>query len=320
MNAKSARAAPRPPSFSFSSPCCSTCWRSASSFRCCRSSSSISSAAMPNSGRRLFGLFGTAWALMQFLFSPMQGALSDRFGRRAGDPDLQFRRRPRLRADGAGADAWWLFVGRRDFRHHGREHLDRLCLRRRRDAAGQRAARFGLLGRRFRRGLRARAGARRARRQHFAAAAVLDRRGLEPCQRLLRTCWSCRNRCRAHGARRSLGGSANPFGALVLLRSHAGLLGLAMVNFLDSLAHAVLPSIAVLYMMYRYGWDERIVGLTMAGVGVRRSIVQGVVVGAVTQAVRRACRADDRTCVWRRWASLCLHLAQTGADSGSAFR
>src|SRR6188472_597063 len=28
------------------------------------------------------GLFGTAWALMQFFFSPVHGALSDRFGRR----------------------------------------------------------------------------------------------------------------------------------------------------------------------------------------------------------------------------------------------
>src|ERR1700730_15627152 len=31
---------------------------------------------------QIFGLFGTAWALMQFVFSPVQGALSDRFGRR----------------------------------------------------------------------------------------------------------------------------------------------------------------------------------------------------------------------------------------------
>ncbi|HWN76495.1 MAG TPA: tetracycline resistance MFS efflux pump, partial [Bradyrhizobium sp.] len=31
---------------------------------------------------RLFGLFGTAWALMQFFFSPILGGLSDRFGRR----------------------------------------------------------------------------------------------------------------------------------------------------------------------------------------------------------------------------------------------
>src|SRR3954468_19718916 len=31
---------------------------------------------------RIFGLFGTAWAAMQFFFSPILGALSDRFGRR----------------------------------------------------------------------------------------------------------------------------------------------------------------------------------------------------------------------------------------------
>ena len=31
---------------------------------------------------RVYGIFGTVWALMQFVFSPVQGALSDRFGRR----------------------------------------------------------------------------------------------------------------------------------------------------------------------------------------------------------------------------------------------
>src|SRR5215510_8609318 len=30
----------------------------------------------------VYGLFGTAWALMQFLLSPVHGALSDRLGRR----------------------------------------------------------------------------------------------------------------------------------------------------------------------------------------------------------------------------------------------
>jgi len=31
---------------------------------------------------QVFGLFGGTWALMQFVFSPLLGALSDRFGRR----------------------------------------------------------------------------------------------------------------------------------------------------------------------------------------------------------------------------------------------
>jgi DHA1 family tetracycline resistance protein-like MFS transporter len=78
---------------------------------------------------------------------------------------------------------------------------------------------------------------------------------------------------------------ANPFGSLVLLRSRAGLSGLAAVNFLSDLAHAVLPSIAVLYMLYRYGWDQRTIGLTMAAVGVASIIVQGSVVGAVTRRI-----------------------------------
>jgi MFS family permease len=33
-------------------------------------------------GATAFGVFGAVWAAMQFLFSPVIGALSDRFGRR----------------------------------------------------------------------------------------------------------------------------------------------------------------------------------------------------------------------------------------------
>jgi DHA1 family tetracycline resistance protein-like MFS transporter len=57
------------------------------------------------------------------------------------------------------------------------------------------------------------------------------------------------------------------------------LVGLASVNFLGSLAHASLPSIGVLYMMFRYNWSARTVGFTMAGVGVCAMIVQGGLIG-----------------------------------------
>jgi DHA1 family tetracycline resistance protein-like MFS transporter len=72
---------------------------------------------------------------------------------------------------------------------------------------------------------------------------------------------------------------ANPLGSLRLLRSQPQLTGLALVNFLANLAHASLPSIGVLYMMYRYGFDERIVGFTMAGIGVCAMVVQGGLIG-----------------------------------------
>jgi DHA1 family tetracycline resistance protein-like MFS transporter len=67
---------------------------------------------------------------------------------------------------------------------------------------------------------------------------------------------------------------ANPLGALVLLRSHRELLGLAGAQFLAQLAHVALPSTFVLYAAYRYGWNARDVGLTLAGVGVCSMIVQ----------------------------------------------
>src|SRR5206468_1242875 len=61
---------------------------------------------------RIFGLFGTAWALMQFVFSPVLGALSDRFGRRPVVLLSNFG----LAADyvlmALAPSLVWLFVGR----------------------------------------------------------------------------------------------------------------------------------------------------------------------------------------------------------------
>jgi DHA1 family tetracycline resistance protein-like MFS transporter len=78
---------------------------------------------------------------------------------------------------------------------------------------------------------------------------------------------------------------ANPVGALKLLRSHPELWGFAWVTFLSNLAHAALPSVAVLYMSYRYNWDTKAVGLLLAGVGVCQIIVQGFLVGRVVKAL-----------------------------------
>jgi MFS transporter, DHA1 family, tetracycline resistance protein len=77
---------------------------------------------------------------------------------------------------------------------------------------------------------------------------------------------------------------ANPVGSINLLRSRPGLTRLAGISFLGNLAHAVLPSLFVLYAGYRYGWQERTVGLSLALVGVSSAIVQGALVG---QLVRR---------------------------------
>jgi hypothetical protein len=68
-------------------------------------------------------------------------------------------------------------------------------------------------------------------------------------------------------------------GSLTLLRSHRELLGLAAVAFMSAIAHEVLPSTFVLYADYRYQWDARTIGLTLAAVGVFSALVQGGLTG-----------------------------------------
>jgi DHA1 family tetracycline resistance protein-like MFS transporter len=77
--------------------------------------------------------------------------------------------------------------------------------------------------------------------------------------------------------------SANPIGALHLLRSDRVLTELSVVHFIAQLAHVVLPSTFVLYATYRYGWDSRTVGLTLAMVGICAMAVQGAAIGPLVR-------------------------------------
>lgn len=233
---------------------------------------------------RIFGVFGTAWALMQFLFSPLQGMLSDSFGRRTVILLSNF---------GVGLDyvlmalaptLGWPFAGRVISGIAAASISTAYAYVADVTPPEQRAARFGLLGAAFGAGfvlgpaLGGLAGNISPRLPFWIAAGLSLANALygllimpESLPRGERTSFRWRR--------------ANPFGALTLLRSHHELLGLAFVNFLGNLAHAVLPSIAVLYMLYRYGFDERIVGLTLAAVGIGSIIVNGAIVGPVTKQV-----------------------------------
>ena len=229
-------------------------------------------------GADYLGLFGTVWALMQFVFSPVHGMLADRFGRKPVILISNF---------GLGLDyilmalaptLWWLLAGR---------IISGICAASISASyayiadvtpAEKRAARFGMMGVAFGVGfvlgpaLGGLAGNVDPRLPFWIAAALSLANGLYgvfilpeslPADRRSRFAWR----------------RANPVGSLALLRSHPELGGLSLATFLGNLAHASLPSIAVLYMMYRYGFDERAVGLTMAGVGLSAMIVQGGLIG-----------------------------------------
>jgi DHA1 family tetracycline resistance protein-like MFS transporter len=226
----------------------------------------------------VYGLFGTVWALMQFFFSPIQGALSDRFGRR---PVIL------LSNLGSGLDyvlmamapnLVWLFVGRVVSGIAAASIATGFAYVADVTPPHLRAARFGMLGAGFGIGfvlgpaVGGIAGGIDPRLPFWIAAVLSLANTLygvfvlpESLANEKRAAFSLRN--------------ANPVGALRLLRSHTQLASLAVVNFLGHLSHAALPSIGVLYMMYRYGWDERAVGFTMAGLGVCAIIVQAGVIG-----------------------------------------
>jgi DHA1 family tetracycline resistance protein-like MFS transporter len=82
---------------------------------------------------------------------------------------------------------------------------------------------------------------------------------------------------------------ANPVGALILLKRHAELAGLSVVNFLLYFAHHVFSAVFVLYAGWRYGWGPKEVGLLLALVGILDMLVQGVLVGPMVK------RLGDRT-------------------------
>jgi len=231
----------------------------------------------------VLGLFGSAWALMQFLFAPLLGSLSDRVGRR---PVILISNL------GLGLDyvlmavapsLWLLFVGRVIAGITAGSISTAFAYVADVTPPDERSARFGRLGVAFGAGfvfgpaLGGIAGAVDPRLPFWIAAGLSLLNALygllvlpESLSRAQRMAFSWRR--------------ANPLGSLNLLRSRRALMSLASVNFLASLAHAVLPAMAVLYMSYRYGWDARMVGFVMAGVGACAMVVQGALIGpAVTR-------------------------------------
>jgi MFS transporter, DHA1 family, tetracycline resistance protein len=234
------------------------------------------------SAARIFGLFGTAWALMQFLFSPILGALSDRFGRRP----VVLLSNLGLALDyvlmALAPSLTWLFIGRLISGITSASVSTAFAYIADVTPPERRAAVFGKIGAAFGAGfilgpaLGGLLGGMDPRLPFWVAAGLsfantlygllilpeslpLDRRAAFRLK------------------------SANPAGALHLLRSDPTLAGLSVVNFIAQLAHVVLPSTFVLYATYRYGWDAKTVGLTLALVGVCAMAVQGLAIGPIVK-------------------------------------
>ncbi len=231
---------------------------------------------------RIFGLFGTAWAAMQFIFSPVLGSLSDRFGRRPVILLSNFG----LAADyvlmALAPSLAWLFLGRLISGVTSASISTAFAYIADLTPPDRRAAIFGRIGAAFGAGFvlgpatGGLLGDIDPRLPFWAAAALSFANALYGLLVLPESLTAERRspfRWR----------SANPLGALQLLRSDRILAGLSLVNFIAQLAHVVLPSTFVLYASYRYGWDTRMVGITLAMVGICAMVVQGGAVGLIVR-------------------------------------
>lgn len=228
----------------------------------------------------IYGVFATAWALMQFVASPLLGALSDRFGRR---PIIL------LSIAGLGFDyilmalaptLGWLFVGRVISGVTSASFATAAAYIADVTPPEQRAKSFGLIGAAFGLGfvlgpvMGGLLGTVSPRLPFWVSAGLCLANALYglfvlpeslPPERRSRFSWA----------------RANPVGSLRLLRSHPELFALAGVTFLYYVAHEVLPSTFVLYTGYRYNWNPGMVGFTLALVGVCTAIVSGKLVGPI---------------------------------------
>ncbi len=234
-------------------------------------------------GAEVFGLVSTLWALMQFIFAPVLGALSDRYGRRRvvlisntcmGLNYILLALAPSL---------GWLIVGRVVSGITSASISTASAYIADVTPVDKRAASFGMLGAAIGVGFvlgPAMGGLLGGvdPRLPFWVSAVLSLGnalyGLFVLPESLPP-----ERRRPFEWRR-----ANPVAALLRLRANREVLGLATVHFLHNLAHTALPSVFVLYVGYRFGWDARAVGLAMGGSGVFTLLIQG---GLVKPIVKR---------------------------------
>ena len=222
----------------------------------------------------IFGWIVGLYALMQFLFAPIIGSLSDRFGRR---PVIL------LSLFGSGLDyfllAWaptlpWFFVGRMISGISGANFSAAAAYIADVSPPEKRAANFGIIGAAF--GLGFIFGpALGGWLGHYGLRVPFYAAGILTLINWIYGFFILPESLKPENKRPFSLSRSNPISALLDLRKHRLVLGLSFSYFISSIAHQVYPSIWVLYTAYRYDWGTKQTGLSLALVGLMAAIVQG---------------------------------------------
>lgn len=227
-----------------------------------------------------FGWVMGAYAFMQFIFSPLIGNLSDRFGRR-----------PILLISVLGMsldymvmyfapDLWWLVIGRAVSGIFGASFTSASAYIADISTPDKRAQNFGMIGAAFGigfvigpaiGGLLSDFGARTP----FLVAAFFSMANFIYGFIVLKESLPVENR-RTFEWKRS-----NPFGALQQMKRFKKLKYLFLVSFLTILTTMCVHSTWNFYSMEKFGWTTKEVGISLAVVGVCFGVVQGALTGKI---------------------------------------
>lgn len=221
----------------------------------------------------ILGYFGVAWALMQFVASPVLGVVSDRFGRRPVVLVSNFGTALDYAIMALAPGLGWLFVGRL---------LSGITAASIPTASAyiaditpeeKRAGAYGMIGAAFGLGfvvgpaIGGFLGAINLRLPFWVAGGLSLANAMYGLFVLPESLKADRRKARFEWSR------ANPLGSLRLLRSHPELFAIASVAFIGYLAHEIYPTVFVLYGQYRYAWTSQALGIALAIVGITSAVV-----------------------------------------------